>query len=290
MAVARKTVLITGCSAGGLGAALAEVFHDKGCHVFATARSPSKIPSSLAKSPNVTVLTLDVLSPDSIAAAVKSVGAQTEGKLDVLVNNSGSGIILPALDTSIEGGKKLFDLNFWAALAMIQAFAPLLVKAKGCIVNNTSVSSVIPIPYNSLYNASKGALMIASETWRLELAPLGVRTITLMTGAVKTNFHANLNLNPTPVPKDSYYYGVRDVIEGQSDGRMQANGKTPREFAAKVVHEVERGTCGKVWVGGGAGSARLGSWLLPQSVIDKMVENMIPVSARIAEDVKNKEI
>ncbi|KAF8847827.1 NAD(P)-binding protein [Acephala macrosclerotiorum] len=210
MASLRKTILITGCSEGGLGAALTEVFHNKGFHVFASARTPSKIPSSLAKSPHVAALKLDVLSSESIATVKKSVSAETGDKLDVLVNNSGS------------EGNKLFDLNFWATLAMIRAFSPLLVKAKGCVINNAPVSGMIQLPYNSLYNASKGAMIVGSETLRLELA---------------------------------------QPDAGQSDGRMQANGITPGDFAVKVVYEVERGTCGKVW--------------------DEMLENMIPVSARI---------
>lgn len=152
MATPRKSVLVTGCSAGGLGGALASAFHAKGYHVFATARTPSKISPTLAQSSNVTVLTLDVLSSESIAAAVKSVSSETGGKLDVLVNNSGSAIIFPALDTPIEKGKELFELNFWAALAMIQAFAPLLVNAKGCVVNNASVSGVLPFVYQSAYH------------------------------------------------------------------------------------------------------------------------------------------
>jgi 1-acylglycerone phosphate reductase len=151
MTSTRKSVLITGCSAGGIGAALAEEFHRKGYHVFATARTPSKISKSLTEAPNVTILTLDVLSPESIGAAVKSVSTETGGRLDVLVNNSGSSIIFPALDTPIEAGKELFDLNFWAVLAMIQAFAPLLVKAKGSIVNNASVAGILPFVYQSEY-------------------------------------------------------------------------------------------------------------------------------------------
>jgi 1-acylglycerone phosphate reductase len=145
----RLTVLITGCSSGGIGGALAQAFHEKGYHVFATARTPSKISPSLIKSPNVTVLTLDVLSSTSITEAVTSVREKTGGKLDVLVNNSGSGMMLPALDSPIEEGKKLFDLNFWAALAMVQAFAPMLQAAGGCLVNNGSVSGLMPIPFGS---------------------------------------------------------------------------------------------------------------------------------------------
>ena len=81
----------------------------------------------------------------------KTSAKETDGKLDVLVNNHGTAIFLPALDVPIEEGKKLFDLNFWAALAMIQAFAPLLIKAKGCIVNNSSVSATVPIAFCSMF-------------------------------------------------------------------------------------------------------------------------------------------
>lgn len=152
MASSRKTVLITGCSAGGLGASLVEAFLQKNYHVFATLRNPSKIPPYVTTLSNVTIITLDVLSPSSIASAVEIVTKETGGKLDVLVNNSGKLDIMPALDTSIEGGKAMFDVNFWGVLAMIQAFAPLLVEAKGCVVNNASVAAVLPLYFQSAFS------------------------------------------------------------------------------------------------------------------------------------------
>lgn len=149
MTASPKSVLITGCSANGIGAGLAAVFQEKGYHVFATLRTPSKLPATLARAPNVTVLTLDVLSTESIAATVESVKRETGGTLDVLVNNSGGVLITPSLDVPLEEGRKLFDLNFWAPVAMVQAFAPLVIKAKGCIVNNTSANALIPMPLMS---------------------------------------------------------------------------------------------------------------------------------------------
>ena len=74
-------------------------------------------------------------------------------------------------------------------------------------------------------------------------------------------------MKPIQIPEYSYYYGVRDSIEGIADGKMQANGLTPREYAVKAIREIEKGTTGKHWVGGGATVARLASWLLPQSII-----------------------
>ena len=257
-----KSVLITGCSAGGIGDGVAEAFSEKGYHVFATARTPSKISQSLNQASNVTILALDVLSPEAIAAAVESVKQITGGKLDVLVNNSGTLMVMPALDSSIEAAKKVFDTNYWAYLAMIQAFAPLLIRANGCIVNNTSANGVVPFgSFMSVYNSSKAAAILGSESARLERAPLGVRTLTLVTTGVKSNAWANLS--PPKLPESSYYRRLQAYLEEQSDGRMQASGITSKAFGGKVVREVERGTTGKFWVGGGAASARYAVGMLP---------------------------
>ena len=80
---------------------------------------------------------------------LRASSGETRGKLDVLVNNSGRILVAPGLDITIEQGKELFDLNFWAPMAMLQAFAPLLIEAKGCVVNNTSANSVAPFPLMS---------------------------------------------------------------------------------------------------------------------------------------------
>jgi 1-acylglycerone phosphate reductase len=279
MASPKKSVLITGCSAGGIGAALAEVFHEKGYHVFATARNPSNISESLSSAADVTILTLDVLSSESIAASVESVKRQTGGTLDVLVNNSGGGSYLPALDCSIEEGKKLFDLNFWAPLVMLQAFAPLLIKAKGCIVNNTSCNAYLPLGFMSkcpillqlfankpgIYNASKAALATASETWRHELEPLGVRTVTLVTCAVKSN--AFNDFHGPELPETSNYNRIRDFIHTLTDGSLQATAISSRQYATKVVREIDTGAVGKVWAGTHAFSSRILLWLAPQSLL-----------------------
>jgi short-subunit dehydrogenase len=117
---------------------------------------------------------------------------------------------------------------------MIQAFVPLLIKAKGCVVNNTSASGVLPFgPFGSIYNSSKAAALLGSESRRLELALLGVQTLTLVTTAVKSN--AFTNLKPIDIPENSYYYGIRDYIRETSDGRSQKDGITAKQYGLKVV-------------------------------------------------------
>ena len=106
--------------------------------------------------------------------------------------------------------------------------------------------------YPGVYNASKSALIQASEAWRMELAPLGVHVITLLTGGVSTNFLANLA--PLELPDDSYYLPVKDIIEEKTDEVLF--GVSPETFAQDVVRHVERGATGKIWVGGGVGTGR----------------------------------
>ena len=84
-----KSVLITGCSEGGIGDALAMEFYSKGARVFASARNLNKIKH--LKAMGIETLSLDVTSPELIETAVATVCKATGGTLDILVNNSGKG-------------------------------------------------------------------------------------------------------------------------------------------------------------------------------------------------------
>ena len=142
----KKTVLITGCSDDGIGSALSLAFHAQGYHVFATARNPSKM-SVLSKLPNTTLLTLDVEDSAQITSAVEAVKNETSGTLDILINNAGVNHFSPVLDIDLSEAKHVFDINFWGALTVTQAFAPLVIKAKGSVVNITSIAGHINVPY-----------------------------------------------------------------------------------------------------------------------------------------------
>jgi 1-acylglycerone phosphate reductase len=95
----QKSVLITGTSEGGIGDALARNFHQKGLRVFATARNLAKVQH--LKELGLEILLLDVTDDASIKQAVDSVKAATGGTLDILVNNSGRGMLPSRLMLSI---------------------------------------------------------------------------------------------------------------------------------------------------------------------------------------------
>jgi 1-acylglycerone phosphate reductase len=142
----QESVLITGCSDGGLGAALTTSFHARGYRVFATSRSLDTM-TKVSGLSGVRVLKLDVTSVADLEAAKTAVSEETGGSLSYLVNCAARNHFMPLLDESIENAKLIHDTNVWGPLAVTQAFAPLLIKAKGSAVFITSVAGHLNTPY-----------------------------------------------------------------------------------------------------------------------------------------------
>jgi len=240
----KKVILVTGCSAGGIGDAIAHSLAKRGHHVFATARNPSKIPTALSSLPNVTVLALDVTSPASITEAVEAV-AQHESQeghwgLDVLVNNAGNGYNMPILDLDISQAQKVYDTNVWGPLRMVQAFSKQLIANKGRIVNVTSTIAFVNHPWTSTYNSSKAAMTQYSETLRLELEPFGVSVLTLMPGAVKSQWFQNNHSAGADweLPEGSRYVPIEETIRRTVDGRAQPKTMMADDFAESLVDDI----------------------------------------------------
>jgi len=234
--MAQKTVLITGCSKGGIGDALTKAFHKKGARVFATARNIAKVRH--LKALGIETLQLDVVDEASIKKAVESVRDATGGSLDILVNNSGAGYAVALLDADISEAKKLFDVNVFSVITVTQAFAPLLIQAKGTVVNIGSIAGLGPFYWQGYYNASKAAVNLLTDQLRLELAPLGVKVILVLTGAVKTKFFDNQP--PVTVPADSFYAAGREEIIAAGRGDYFPTPMPVDEYAETVVRNALR--------------------------------------------------
>ncbi|KAJ5557155.1 NAD(P)-binding protein, partial [Penicillium frequentans] len=241
----KKRILITGCSVNGIGAALALALARKGHHVFATARTLSKIPESLVSLSNVTSVQLDVTSSESVIEAVRVVEDHGVG-LDVLINNAGIGYTMPLLDVDIEIAQRTYDANLWGVLRMSQAFAPLLLRSRGRIVTLSSIGGVTNTPWIGIYTSSKSAITTISETLRLELAPIGINVLTVMVGTVTTSFHSN---EPeVSLPSSSIFLGVRDTIAQWASGQAGPRGCPVQTFADSIVDDI-MGKSGMIWRG-----------------------------------------
>jgi NAD(P)-dependent dehydrogenase (short-subunit alcohol dehydrogenase family) len=169
--------LITGCSTG-IGRATATELAKRGYEVVATARRPETLDDL-----DVTQrLALDVTSDASVAAAVSAAG-----DIDVLVNNAGIGVDGPVEHVSLDDAQQMFDTNFWGAARMVQAVAPgMRQRARGAIVNVTSLAGRAVAPLNGYYSASKWALEALSEAMDNELRHWGIRVIVIEPGYIDT--------------------------------------------------------------------------------------------------------
>ncbi|KAH0831651.1 hypothetical protein AYO21_01850 [Fonsecaea monophora] len=242
----RKSVLITGCSPGGIGHALALAFHTRGLRVFATARTTGQIIDLSEK--GIETLPLVVDDDSSILSCFKSVEELTDGRgLDYLVNNAGISYVMPALDVKIDEVKRIFDVNVFAIMRMCQVFSPLLIKAHGTIVMVGSLAGVIPYVFGGVYNASKAALHAYANTLRVELAPFDVKVITVVTGGVKSRINSHVK---RVLPEDSLYAPLEDnYIRRQ--GHSQEGAMPAAAYAESVVKQVLPGAGPWPW-----------SWLL----------------------------
>ena len=163
-----KTVLITGCSSG-YGLATARHFHALGWHVVATMRTPR--PDLLPSSGRMRVVALDVTCPDSIAAAVRAAG-----RVDVLVNNAGIGVVGAFEATPLALAREVFDTNTFGVMAVMQAVIPQFrERGAGVIVNVTSSTTLASFPLAGVYTASKTAIEGLTGSVAHELAAFGIR-------------------------------------------------------------------------------------------------------------------
>ncbi|ORY81522.1 hypothetical protein BCR37DRAFT_380423 [Protomyces lactucae-debilis] len=233
-----KTVLITGCSDGGIGESLALEFANRGCHVFATARKVENM-GNLSHVPTITLLALDVNDKKSIEECRAYVEKSTAGRLDFLVQNAGISYTGPAVELDVDVCRELMETNFFAVMEMNKAFIKMLVAAKGTILATGSVAGIIPTPWGSIYHASKAALHMLLDCMRIELEPLGVKVVTAVTGGVQSNIVVNAT-SRFKLLEDTLYAPVRDMIEKRLN-TSQSTGTCQRpDYARYVVNLVMR--------------------------------------------------
>ncbi|KAJ7646887.1 hypothetical protein FB45DRAFT_183564 [Roridomyces roridus] len=228
-------VLITGCSNGGIGAALARCFLNKGYIVYATARSLKAL--SDLDHPNVRKLVLDVTSQESVAAAVEQVYGETEG-IDILISNAGFSHVGTLLDTPYEEGAKVMETNFFGFVRLVKHIVPRMGKrGKGTVVAIGSILGELATPFQGFYNASKAALHSYTETLRMECTHINVKVVLVSPGSIKSNICANSHYT---LPDDSLFKALEKQIrfilfQSQSEefGVMDTD-----SFAKTVVSKV----------------------------------------------------
>jgi len=181
-----KTVLITGCSSG-IGRAVAHRFAKAGWNVVATMRDPGQAGDLAGLSP-VFVHALDVTDQASVRAAVDAT-LERFGRIDVLVNNAGFGLFGPFETASDAAIERQFATNVFGVFNVTRAVLPALrQQGAGVIVNVASVGGLTTLPFNSLYSATKYAVVGFTEALNHELAQFGIQAKFVAPGGVATDF------------------------------------------------------------------------------------------------------
>jgi len=265
-----RVALVTGASTG-IGHATAKALQDAGFHVFGTSRRPVT-----ERSDGVTMLTCDVTNDASVAKLVDDVLANT-GRIDLLVNNAGIGLLGGAEESSIAQAQALFDVNVFGVLRVTNAVLPTMRRqGSGRIINISSILGLIPSPYAALYASTKHAIEGYSETLDHELRTFGIRVALIEPGFTRTSFKENLT---RPDRSLAVYDSVRADMEVQMRKGVEA-GDDPKVVAETVVKVAtaavpkRRYTAGKL-----ARQVRFLRRFVPESAFDQSLRkrNNLPV-------------
>jgi len=221
----RPVAIVTGASAG-IGAATARALQSAGYRVFGTYRKPPA-----ERLIGVEYLACDVTSDDSVRTAVDQVLA-TAGRIDLLVNNAGVGLVGGAEESSLEQAKSLFDVNLFGVIRLTKAVLPAMRRQRvGRIVNISSVMGLIPAPFMALYSASKHAVEGYSESLDHEVRGSGIRVVLVEPAYTRTSFEGNVYQADQQL---DVYQSARTNAEGVLRDEMKT-ADTPGLVAGAVV-------------------------------------------------------
>lgn len=259
-----KVVLITGGSSG-IGKSIGEFLTSQGYEVFGTSRNPERYTASKFK-----LVKLDVADTVSIGEAIKTV-IETSGKLDVLINNAGAGITGPIEETPDEEIKRNFETNLFGPINVIKAVLPQMRQQNsGLIINITSIAGYMGLPYRGIYSASKGALELITEAFRMEIKQFNINMTNVAPGDFATNIAAGRYT--APVVKDSPYENVYENTLSLMNEHVD-NGMNP-EIMAKVIYKIINTSSPKIHYKVGAFMQKF-SIVLKRVLPGKMYEKLL---------------
>ncbi|SDH51289.1 SDR family oxidoreductase [Winogradskyella thalassocola] len=225
-----KVVLITGGSSG-IGKSVGEFLQTKGFKVYGTSRNPDRYPNS--KFP---VIALDVTKAETISKCIAEVLTK-ESKIDVLLNNAGAGITGPIEEIPDAEIKRNFETNLFGPINVIKAVLPIMRQQNsGLIINVTSIAGYMGLPYRGVYSASKGALELITEAFRMELKGFNINMTNVAPGDFATNIAAGRY--HAPVLEESPYKETYGKTLSMMDEHVDS-GSDPQQMAGAIYKIIQ---------------------------------------------------
>jgi NADP-dependent 3-hydroxy acid dehydrogenase YdfG len=233
----REIVVVSGASSG-IGAATARELARRGFHVLAGVRRSAD--ADALRSTNIEPVMLDITNEAEIAALIKRLTNDPDRRpLRALVNNAGTGVNAPVEMLPLPEWRRLFEVNLFGHVAMIQALLPALIESRGTVVNISSVGGKVAMATYGPYGGTKFALEAVSDALRREVEPLGVKVIVVEPGAVTTEM-----LGRVGVSGERVISGMTTGQRGRYAALMQAiiahaqaaiPGAAPAGVAGRVI-------------------------------------------------------
>jgi NAD(P)-dependent dehydrogenase (short-subunit alcohol dehydrogenase family) len=216
-----KTWFITGASRG-FGARIAALALARGDNVVATARRPAEIAARLGDHPHLLALALDVTDEAQAQSAAAAAVAHF-GRIDVLLNNAGYGLLGAVEEASAEEVERLYSTNVFGLLNVTRAVLPYMrAQRAGRVLNISSIGGYRGAPGFGVYSSTKFAVEGLSEALHGELAPLGIHVTVVEPGYFRTDFldASSLAVSPTRIGDYSETAGtVRVRASGLNHGQ-----------------------------------------------------------------------
>lgn len=212
MSSSSKVVLITGASSG-IGRSTAEYLSGLGHRVFGASRSHPK-------EANFEWVEMDVTSEESVREAVGQV-LERAGRIDVLINNAGLGIVGPLEETTDALIYEVFNTNVMGYLRLSRAVIPIFRRQKqGSIVNVSSIAGEMGLPFRGVYSATKASIEALTESLSMELMEFNIQVCSVLPGDIATSINQNrlvVDLKPDSVYAPTFAKIHRQINEEVSN-------------------------------------------------------------------------
>lgn len=236
IAQAQESVLISGATTG-IGLACAQLLAQARYQVFAGYRKPDDALRLQALSTNIIPILLDMTQPDTIQNALKTLEANLEKTgLAALINNAGIAIGGPLEFVSPEQMREQLEVNLLGHMQVTQSLLPLLRQAKGRIINMSSISGLMAMPFLGPYCISKFAMEAWSDSLWQELRPWGIEVVVLEPGSINTPIWKKSQKVDTNGPCQKLYGPALAAIESATKSAEERS--IPAETVAQAVLKV----------------------------------------------------
>src|ERR1700678_1405354 len=218
-----RSAAVTGAG-GGLGRDIALGLAAKGYIVFGTAMSAVEVQDlGEASGGRVSLTVCDLTQAEAVKAWASSVSNSLgDAGLDLLINNAGILTPGPIEVLPLDAIRREFDVNVFGALSVINSFLPALRKARGRIVQVSTWTASVPLPFNGPSGASKAAMEVFATVYRAELKRFGIDVVVAAAGNMKTGGPAKTAA------------ALKRVADGMTTQQRELYGKTFRSLAAAL--------------------------------------------------------